>query len=128
MKKVYTVICILLILSLLCGCGRVFGVKQSVAGTNELHREGDIYRAMGVVRRFFRFHFHGCKLEGIVYEESRNLDRGNSRNEIELTCSFTVDERNTDGPLEPGETYENYSFELERGFLGGWKLVGWGYC
>jgi len=127
MKKLCVVFCFVLILSLLCGCGRVWGARVSVTGDGELHSDGDIHRAMGTVRRFFRRHYDGCQLDMLIYEASHNIDRGNSRHQMVITTTFTVDASNTSGPLEPGETYENYSWELERGFLGRWKLVNWGY-
>lgn len=127
MKKLRILVCFLLIVSLMSGCGQVARAQVSIDSTGTLHTQGDIHHAMRTVHRFFRFHYDGCRLDALIYEEDRNIDRGYSADQMVIVTTFTVDESNTSGPLEPGATYENYSWELERGFFGRWKPVNRGY-
>ena len=108
----------------LSGCGNALRATR-IIGDSAVFSRGEIVSAMHVVTRFFSLNFSGCTLLTISYEEDADNPPENDRT-IRITTSFETGPHMT-GSLSPNEVYSRYSWELERGLLGGWKLVNWGY-
>ena len=61
-------------MSLLCACGNVLHVDKSIE-PSELHSGKSINEAMNVVIGFFFFHYDGCTLKQLEYNEEFSTKR-----------------------------------------------------
>lgn len=108
----------------LAGCGHTLHTTRIIEDS-DVYSRWEIISAMHVVTRFFPLHFADCTLLTISYEEAPEDPPENDRT-IRIYTSFRTGPR-IEGSLSPNEVYSRYSWELERGFLGVWKLTNWGY-
>ncbi len=130
MKK--TLICLILVLSVLCmaGCGdavKVGSFKSAIYNADEFQD------AVNAVLEYFNG-FEGCTMKEIRYagddtvkaeSEARGVP---SDRIIVLESTFTTDSKNHENGLEPDFTYENYQWTFTRDFTGGpWNHLDHGY-
>jgi len=108
----------------LAGCGNTMKATRIIEASDVYSRR-EIVSAMRVVAQFFSLHYDGCTLQTICYEEDPENPPEDART-IRLYTSFETGPH-TEGSLSPNEVYSRYSWELERGIFGGWKLTNWGY-
>lgn len=124
MKHTRLIALLLLAALVLSGCGNTLRATR-VIGDSAVFSRREITSAMHKVARFFSLHFRGCTLLTITYEEDPENPPESDRS-IRITTSFETGPH-IEGSLSPNEIYTRYGWELERDFLGGWKLVNWGY-
>ena len=135
MKKVVTLIFVILCLLGLCGCsgGNAENVKISEYHS-EIYTDEEIKEATNVAIRYFEKEFSGCTLTEITYIGDDKLDsyqefaeRYNADDVIVLISNFNVDGSGGDGSLNPNSTYKNWNWILVRNSGGKWKHVDHGY-
>ena len=134
MKKIsVTLLSVLLIVLVLCGCGRVKDVQLTI-GESELYSQREIGSAMRKVKWFFRLTFDGCTLRELSYDEEKSAretaewaESYGADQVMVIVSSFDVDESGGDGSLNPNSTYKNWQWILTCYRGGGWKLKDWGY-
>ncbi len=129
------ILCMLLalVLLMLSGCGGQVGDVKLELEESPRHSEGEIQAAMEEVKRQFARGFDGCVLLELCYREELSAaqeagweEQYDAGEVIVLKSTFRVEEDYTGGPLEPGETYENYSWVLAKTLLG-WEIKTNGY-
>ena len=133
MKRICSILTVLLCILLLAGCGGgdVSEVGRRI-GKCELYSEHQIADAMNEVEAFFRREYDGCKLLRLEYDEEKTREEAADWSEhygaraIVLESDFYVDDSGRTVTLEPEETYRNYQWILVKTALG-WKLKTWGY-
>ncbi|MEG1551083.1 MAG: DUF4829 domain-containing protein [Oscillospiraceae bacterium] len=137
MKKQVPVICVILFLLLLVGCG---GIKTNI-GDSEKFSEEEIQKSMECTKTYFSENFKDCKLKKMSYNEEKSnkniesyLTNGagaetgsTAENTITIFASFHVS-KSAVGALEPGEDYDGFMFTLIRDSkTAEWKVVECGY-
>lgn len=133
MRKIRTVVSLLLCLVLLtaCGGGDVSETARRI-GKCERFSKQEVSSAMDAVERFFRKEYDGCKLLRLEYDEEKTLKEAYAWSEnygaeaIVLLSDFYVDDSGRTVTLEPEETYRNYNWILTKTAFG-WELQTWGY-
>ncbi len=134
MRKTIVVL-FLLCAMLLTACGHAGRVDAAVLeiGPSEIYTEREIEAAMDLVLRQFK-DFEGCTLTRLYYEEERSVKvsgewaaQYDADEAIVLYSSFEVDPRGINPSLNPGQTYENWSWVLTRSNGGRWTLQTSGY-
>ena len=133
MRKIRTVVSLLLCLVLLtaCGVGDVSETARRI-GKCERFSKQEAAAAMDEVERFLRREYDGCKLLRLEYDEEKTLEEAIDWSEnygaeaIVLESDFYVDDSGRTVTLEPGETYRNYEWILTKTAFG-WELRTWGY-
>ena len=133
MRKIRTVVSLLLCLVLLTACGGGDGSETARRiGKCERFTEQEVASAMDAVERFFRKEYDGCKLLRLEYDEEKTLKEAYAWSEnygaeaIVLLSDFYVDDSGRTVTLEPEETYRNYNWILTKTAFG-WELQTWGY-
>ena len=114
--------------------GDILHVKR-VIPKSEQYSKKDIEAAMDVVEYKFYKMFEGCNLTDLWYDEKLSLasaegwnDEPDQKETMILLSNFKVDSAGGDGSLNPGDTYRNWQWILERDKGSRkWKLVTWGY-
>lgn len=131
-KMKLRVLVLALLLILLCACGGETGNAKLTVGTSQLYAEEDVLDAMEIVLDFFEQEFDHCELLTLSYDEavSQKFADGWARQysadqAIVLESSFYVGQ--SEGSLEPNETYEGWDWILTRSTGGKWTLQTWGY-
>ena len=131
MKKIAVFFVALIMAFSLSGCGVPF-FAEKIISDSDIYSKRDIEKAMNVVYRQFAF-FEGCALLSIEYDEEYSKERAADWAEnygadeaIVLLSKFYV-YSDTDGSLEPGETYSRWNWVLVRDKGGFWELKTWGY-
>lgn len=132
MKRFLAVFLALIIIFCFSGCGIPFTAKRIVSDS-EIFSAKDINSAMFKVYKKFGIDFEGCVLLEIEYDEEYSKERADDWAEnygydegIVLLSKFYV-AAESDGSLEPGETYSKWNWILVRNEGGPWKLMTWGY-
>ena len=131
MKKFLAFLLAAAMIFLLSGCGIPFTAKK-IIDDSEIYSKRDIEKAMNQVYCQFAL-FEGCILLELEYDEeyskarmadwAENYDADEA---IVLLSKFYV-AGDSDGSLEPGETYSKWNWILVRDKGGSWKLKTWGY-
>ena len=131
MKKFLAFLLAAAMLFLLSGCGIPFTAKK-IIDDSEIYSKRDIEKAMNQVYCQFAL-FEGCILLELEYNEeyskARMVDWAENYDADEaiiLLSKFYV-AGDSDGSLEPGETYSKWNWILVRNKGGSWKLKTWGY-
>ena len=131
MKKILAFFLAVLMIICLSGCGIPFTAKK-IIDDSEIYSKRDIEKAMNRVYREFAF-FEGCVLLEIEYDEEYSKERMtdwarqyDADEAIVLLSKFYV-AADSDGSLEPGETYSKWNWILVRDKGGFWELKTWGY-
>ena len=132
-KRIWKSLVCAVAMSLLCACGNVLHVEKSIE-PSELYSGKSINEAMNVVIGFFFFHYDGCTLKRLEYNEEFSTKRSDEWAEqydadeaIVLLSEFEVDHTGGDGSLEPNSTYRKWQWILVRDNGGAWRLKTWGY-
>lgn len=109
--------------------GIVYSICQSPVFTEDEMMYGAEY-----VIAAFGTHFPECELLSVTYDDrfSSSQDEINKQqygdaDYVVFTTDFTVPIDYTDGPLNPGETYEEYQWILTMNDAGQWELVSSGW-
>lgn len=126
-------ICLLLSLALLlAGCSVGRDEARITVGESETYSKREILSAMDKVRAHFVKYFDDCTLTDLWYDEALCLKEADQRAEqydaeeaIILLSNFDTGS-DTDGSLNPGDTYQNWMWILVHRWYG-WELVDWGY-
>lgn len=136
MRKMADFLCVLLLLcSLLCGCGGGAASEvQVITGESEVFTEREIENAMEAAMNHFRKEFDGCTMTKIEYDEKKTSEAAvewaqqyGADEAIVLYSSFDVDASGGDGSLNPNSTYNNWQWILTRNEGEKWVLRTWGY-
>ena len=133
MKRICSMVTLLLIFLLLAGCrgGDVSEVGRHI-GACERFSEREVAAAMDEVERFFRKEYDGCKLLRLAYDEEKTGKEAYAWSEnygaeaIVLKSDFYVDDSGRAVTLEPDEIYRDYEWILTKTAFG-WELRTWGY-
>ena len=133
-KKAVAVLCALLCLVSLIGCGGNVSNVEIKESTSEIYSDREISAAIKEILRYFKKNFDGCTLREITYAgDEKTLahtefaERNGAKEVIVLISKFDVDASGGDGSLNPNSTYTNWMWILVRDGLGGWKHVDHGY-
>ncbi|MBE5933716.1 MAG: hypothetical protein E7263_09905 [Lachnospiraceae bacterium] len=109
--------------------GIVYNICQSPVFTEDEMMYGSEY-----VIAAFGTHFPECELLSVTYDDrfSSSQDEINKQqygdaDYVVFTTDFTVPADYTDGPLNAGETYEEYQWILTMNDAGQWELVSSGW-
>ncbi len=109
--------------------GIVYNICQSSVFTEDEMKYGTEY-----VIAAFGTHFPECELLSVTYDDifSSSQDEINKQqygdaDYVVFTTDFTVPADYTDGPLNAGETYEDYQWILTMNAEGQWELVSSGW-
>ena len=123
----------LTLLAGLCGCGNVSEVTVT-PWESERFSDAEVKGAIAAAERYFRKNFDGCTLTEITYAgdewseaEAEYAVRAGVDEVLVLTSSFTVAEHGASPALNPGGTYEGYSWILGRSGHGPWRHLDHGY-
>lgn len=136
MKKKMLVI-IALVMMLFTGCnngGNVDNVQIPDWKPSEIYSDDDIKAACQTVKDYFSDEFCGCTLTKLYYpgdtfadEFKQWADQYAADEAIVLLSSFDVDSSGADPSLNPGSTYDAYSWILIRNDDGDWEHATHGY-
>ena len=131
MKKYLAFFLAIVFVFIFSGCGIPFTAKR-IIDDSEIYSKRDIEKAMNLVYGQFAF-FEGCVLLEIEYDEEYSKERMadwaenyDADEAIVLLSKFYV-AGDSDGSLEPGETYSKWNWILVRNKGGFWELKTWGY-
>ena len=131
LKKILAALIAAVLVLSLSGCGMPFTAKK-IIDDSDIYSKRDIEKAMNRVYREFAF-FEGCVLLELEYDEEYSKERAADWAEnygadeaIVLLSKFFV-AGDSDGSLEPGETYKDWNWILVRNKGGSWELKTWGY-
>ena len=109
--------------------GIVYNICQSPVFTEDEMMYGSEY-----VIAAFGTHFPECELLSVTYDDrfSSSQDEINKQqygdaDYVVFTTDFTVPADYTDGPLNAGETYDDYQWILTMNEAGQWELVSSGW-
>jgi hypothetical protein len=109
--------------------GIVYNICQSSVFTEDQMMYGAEY-----VIAAFGTHFPECELLSVTYDDrfSSSQDEINKQqygdaDYVVFTTDFTVPVDYTEGPLNAGETYEDYQWILTMNEAGQWELVSCGW-
>lgn len=134
MKKIITLVLVLVCVMSLVGCGGNAGNVKITEYTSEIYSDTEISDAIDVAIDYFKKEFDGCTLTEITYiGDDKNddwrefADRNNATDVIVLVSSFDVDASGGDGSLNPNSTYTNWKWILVRTNSGKWMHVDHGY-
>jgi hypothetical protein len=143
MKRLLTVICLVLVCLSLSSCnpnGKTDNVVISI-GKSASFSKAEIHAAANCVTGKFK-DFHGCEITRLWYDEKQsNQDvkgyisygRGSTngataKNVIVLLSDFKVGSSGGDGSLNPNSTYTEWTWILKRNSkTGSWQVDDWGY-
>lgn len=132
MKRFLALFIAIICLFAFSGCGNTFGAKKTVSDS-EIFRMNEIEKAMNIVTRYFAFHFEGCVLLELEYDEDYSKERAkewakqyDADEAIVLLSSFYV-EKQGNGSLEGDKLYKNYNWILVKNKGESWRLKTWGY-
>ena len=129
MKKGLIIPTIIVVIVLLCSCGKT-GAVQKIIPDSEIYSKAEIESAMNTVIKEFRKSFDGCELLKIEYcdEETLKEAKNYGSGEVMVLLSEFETGSSFDGSLEPNSKYSDYKWVLVRTKLGGWKLEDRGYA
>lgn len=137
MKKIISILCVIMLLFSLVGCGEV---KQEI-GKSKKFSEEEIKNAIDCTKTYFNENFDDCKLQKIWYDEEESnrdiegylthglgLDNGSTaENTITMLTNFHVSESHT-ASFQPGDDYVKFMVTLIRDSkTSEWKVVECGY-
>ena len=129
MKKGIQILCSLMILFSLSGCGgnvRTVGIQQWEPSL--IYSDNEIEDAIDVILTWFDWTMEGCTLREITYAgDAASLahqewaERHNADEVIVLISTFDVDSSGGDGSLNPDSTYPDWMWILVRKENGKWR-------
>lgn len=139
MKKTFTILCILIVCSLLYAC-KSNENRDDIEisyGESEQFSDSEMEDAVDAIKEKFK-DFEGCELIKIWYEESkanleveRYLTRENNmkrENIIIFYSDFKVDSTGRNPVLNPDSTYTDWMWILTReDITKEWTVKDWGY-
>lgn len=103
-------------------------------GASSVYSQDEMMAAAELIKDEFLQCFTGCELVDITFDEtvSSQYDETNKQQYGEgeyvvFTSTFNVPESYGEGPLNAGETYEDYQWILTMNAEGQWELVSSGY-
>ena len=129
MKKGLIIPTIIVVIALLCSCGKT-GAVQKIIPDSEIYSKAEIESAMNTVIKEFRKNFDCCELLKIEYNDEETLREAKNygSGEVMVLLSEFKTGNSFRGSLEPDSLYQDYKWVLVRGKLGGWKLRNRGYA
>ena len=111
----------------------VDGIVYNI-GQSSVFSEDEIKYGTEYVIAAFGTHFPECELVSVTYDDtfSSSQDEINKQqygeaDYVVFTTDFTVPADYVDGPLNAGETYEDYQWILTMNEAGQWELVSCGW-
>ena len=103
-------------------------------GASSVYSQDEMMAAAELIKNEFLLYFTGCELVDVTFDEtvSSQYDQINKQqygeaDYVVFTSTFNVPENYGEGPLNAGETYENYQWILTMDANGQWELVSSGY-
>ena len=134
MKKIISVVLILVCVLTLSACGGDVSNVQITDNSSKVYTDEEIKDAIDVTFDYFKKEFKGCTLKEITYIGDDKLsdyqefaERNNADDVIVLISTFEVGASGGDGSLNPDSTYENWNWILVRNKGENWKHVDHGY-
>lgn len=144
MKKLLSIVCLVLVCFSFSSCNRNAGKTNNVViniGESTKFSRQEIQAAVDSVINKFK-DFEGCDLKKLWYDEEKSnaVNQGyisggkgsqngvQKENVIVLFSSYDVDATGGDGSLNPNSTYDHWNWILIRDSkTGSWKVDDWGY-
>lgn len=103
-------------------------------GESAVYTESQLEEAINLILDSFETDFEQCTLQEIEYDEeySLSLEEMNKEmfqvdNAVVFTSTFVVDDNYMNGPLNAGQTYEDYEWILNMDADGNWSILTSGY-
>ena len=134
MKKIFSVLLIVLMLFTLTACGNSTDAVTP-AYSSDIHSKEDIETAIKVAKSYFAKEFDGCKLLTITYggdemSESHTdfTETGDKKDVIVLVSDFYVSLNGGDGSLKQNDIYRGWKWIIIKDSGGNWVHKDHGYA
>lgn len=103
-------------------------------GESAVYTESQLEEAINLILDSFETDFEQCTLQEIEYDEEYSLSQEEMNKEmfqvdnaVVFTSTFVVDDNYMNGPLNAGQTYEDYEWILNMDADGNWSILTSGY-
>lgn len=103
-------------------------------GESAVYTESQLEEAINLILDSFEADFEHCTLQEIEYDEEYSLSQEEMNKEmfqvdnaVVFTSTFVVDDNYMNGPLNAGQTYEDYEWILNMDADGNWSILTSGY-
>lgn len=103
-------------------------------GESAVYTESQLEEAINLILDSFEADFEQCTLQEIEYDEEYSLSQEEMNKEmfqvdnaVVFTSTFVVDDNYMNGPLNAGQTYEDYEWILNMDADGNWSILTSGY-
>jgi len=143
MKRVLSIICLILICFTLVACSREGKSDEVIItiGESDQFSEKETNEAIESIKEKFK-DFEGCELTDLWYDEEKSnsfiegyMESGHgsingvsAENVIVLLSNFDVDSSGAEGGFDPNSTYSNWNWILIRDSkTSEWQVDDWGY-
>lgn len=103
-------------------------------GESAVYTESQLEEAINLILDSFETDFEQCTLQEIEYDEEYSLSQEEMNKEmfqvdnaVVFKSTFVVDDNYMNGPLNAGQTYEDYEWILNMDADGNWSILTSGY-
>ena len=103
-------------------------------GESAVYTESQLEEAINLILDSFEADFEQCTLQEIEYDEEYSFSQEEMNKEmfqvdnaVVFTSTFVVDDNYMNGPLNAGQTYEDYEWILNMDADGNWSILTSGY-
>lgn len=103
-------------------------------GKSAVYTESQLEEAINLILDSFETDFEQCTLQEIEYDEEYSLSQEEMNKEmfqvdnaVVFKSTFVVDDNYMNGPLNAGQTYEDYEWILNMDADGNWSILTSGY-
>jgi len=103
-------------------------------GESAVYTESQLEEAINLILDSFEADFEQCTLQEIEYDEEYSLSQEEMNKEmfqvdnaVVFKSTFVVDDNYMNGPLNAGQTYEDYEWILNMDADGNWSILTSGY-
>lgn len=103
-------------------------------GESAVYTESQLEEAINLILDSFEADFEQCTLQEIEYDEEYSFSQEEMNKEmfqvdnaVVFKSTFVVDDNYMNGPLNAGQTYEDYEWILNMDADGNWSILTSGY-
>ncbi|MBQ6413078.1 MAG: hypothetical protein IJI19_06340 [Ruminococcus sp.] len=124
MRRIVTVLLILISAFLFCACGDISELKI-IEVDSEKYSQEEIDEAIEVVKDYFLKNYDDCKLLTIQCAGDGNIDERLGL--ILISDLYTTEQYHSPGSKSPGETYTGWEWVMTQNENGKWEIknMGW---